>query len=355
MRLIRTPLINVCTFLSVAAFSQISFAQPAQIVLDQADDAFIVIERRGGEVVDAYSENPDLLEVIGQPDCVNSSDGTCDVIVRLHKDGPVNLMPYDSSGFLNYGQPIVNETANTMDIDLNLWGFNRFFIAGALTQKALSPELNGHVTQRQGFTEMFNRNVNGRDTYVEISIRFYNTQQFRPVVYQKFRLIVSATSSPYFLFGVNTPETYVTQDSNKGPISGNFSAAGELYGMGMTSSVWNSSTGHYAALRFFTNGESATDQGLDLSEFKTVKARIGCPAGLTYEVILGDGNHDSTQTWLGDIQCDDFVNDYTFNIPQGLNLTDIQTGIWFHLPIWKNPSNINYDVFLNVFEIVFED
>ena len=255
MRLIRKSLINIYTFFSVVAFSQMSFAQPAQVVLDQADDAFIVIERRGGEVVDAYSDNPNLLEVIGEPECPAFSGNFCSVTVRLHKDGPVNLMPYDSSGFLNYGQPIVNETANTMDIDLNLWGFNRFFIAGTLTQKALSPELNGHVTQRQGSTEMFNRNVNARDTYIEISIRFFNIQQVRPVVYQKFRLIVSATSSPYYLFGVNTPDTYVTQDSNKGPIAGNFSGGGELYAMGLTSYFWNRSVGHYAALRFFTNGE----------------------------------------------------------------------------------------------------
>ncbi len=355
MSLIKKSLINICALVSVTGFSQTSLAQ-AEIVLDQADNAFIVVERQGGKVVDAYSDNPDLLEVIGEPDCINSSAGTCDVIVRLHKDGPVNLMPYDSSGFLNYGQPLVNEAANTMDIDLGLWGGNRFFIAGALTQNALSPELNGHVTLNQGLTEMFNRNVNQRDTYVEISIRFYNiSPSHHPSTFQKFRVIVSATSSPYFLLGRNTPATYVTQDSNKGPISGNFSADGSLYGMGMTSFFWNQGSGHYAALRFFTNGENATDQGLDLSEFKTVKARIGCPAGLTYEVILGDGNHDSTQTWLGDIQCDDFVNDYTFNIPQGLNLSDIQTGLWFHLPTWKNPTNITYDVYLNVFEIVFND
>ena len=333
---------------------------PAKMVLEQSDNAYVTFKRsydatlQQHVIVDAFSHAPELLEVVGEPDCVNASAGECILTLRLHKNGPVNLNLYDTSGFLPYGVPIVDELNNEMSVDFSLWGFNRFFIASALTQHSNSPSIRGNVTRSQGSTELSNTNVNERDTYIEIKAEITHTFLGGQTsdAWQTIQLIASATDDKYILFGLNTPEEYITTDGNKGIAGGNFSVEKEFYAFRITH--WNDDqNGHYGALRFLTNGESDNDPGLNLEGYTTVTANLGCADGLVYEVFVGNSEKDSAQVFLDDIHCDGTNKDHTFTIPESANLSDIQTGMWFNLTTGKNPTNINYDIYMNVWSIEF--
>ena len=338
-------------------------AQTASIVLDQADNAYVTIKRdivpgtfvpgSGFDTVvsEVTANAPSLLEVVGEPVCDGPtvSAGQCNVILRLHKDGPVTLNAYDSSGFLPYGPGLTSTAEDTLSIDLDLWGFNKFFVGWGLKQPAfVANNPNAKFLESSGGIQLRNVNVNERDSYIEIEARISNNPEFK-TTYQNLHLVASATSDEYVLFGENSNRDYISVDGDKGTPAGAI-VNNSFYNF--TVDRWNQTGGNYAALRFLTNGSDAGDTGLDLTEFNSVTANLNCAAGSTYEVFVGSGAVDSSQTFLGEIHCDGVGREYTFNLPQATDLTDIQTGLWFHLPVWKNTS-VDYSIYMNVFGITF--
>ena len=138
---------------------------------------------------------------------------------------------------------------------------------------------------------------------------------------------------------------YGSADGNKGEV--NFLPLSDLLAFWVNN--WLVSPGHYAAVRLYTNGASELDPGLDLTGFTQAEITMNCEYGTVIEVFVG-GPADSSQSFMGDVVCDGSANTYTFNIPSSANLTDIQTGMWLHVPTWKNPT-INVNTWgINIFE-----
>ncbi len=104
---------------------------------------------------------------------------------------------------------------------------------------------------------------------------------------------------------------------------------------------WRCTDGHYADLRFLTNGSNVHYPGLDLSEYTTITVIMKCKPGMTVEAFFG-ASGDSEQEFLQDIHGDHRSHVYTWDI-SGLDRTNIQNALWLHVPTWKNERLSNHN------------
>ena len=146
---------------------------------------------------------------------------------------------------------------------------------------------------------------------------------------------------------------YAEATTNKGTVSVN-DINGVVLAWYLTQ--WSVASGHYADLKIFTNGTSKYDTGLDLTGASEVELKLQCQNDMNVEVFFG-GEEDSSQNYLGDINCDYNVNTFTYDV-SGLttDLTDIQTGLWLHIPTWKNGAiSQQYSLFMNIHKAIVKD
>ena len=339
----------------LSGFANYVFAQPAQFVIEQDDNAFViykkeVLESGATTITEVISPNPELMEYV--PDtasCFSTGVGSsCFINVRIKKTGPINFAPYDTS-FIPYGIGTVDTVTNTPSINFNLWGFNRFFIADLTTEPTDSPAVRGPYVR---FAGAEGSKVAETDEYIEnrVLLRIQPVSEGKTFEYETYQVLASGIPFPDGEIVVWDTELlgdgFASTDGDKGRVSA--MAAGEFYAF--ISDFWNQSPGVYAALRFFLNGTSEQDEGFDLTGFTTVEVTLNCIDGLVVEAFLGAG-FDSSQTFLGDIVCDGYLNTYTFSVPS-VDLTDIQTGVWLHIPLWKNTELDVFRVWMNVDSIV---
>ncbi len=345
----------VASALLIGGVASSANSQTAQMVISPEDNAYIsykkeVLADGVTHITEVTSPNPELLEYVpGTTSCFFTGFGSsCLLTVRLKKTGPINFTPYDTS-FIPYGIGTVDTETNTASINFNLWGFNRFFIADLTTQATDSPAIRGPYVQ---FTGAEGSKVDETDEYIEnrVLLRITPVAEGKTVEYETYQVIASGIPFPDGEIVVWDTELlgdgFAQTDGDKGRISAN--GVGEFYAF--ISDYWNQSPGAYAALRFFLNGTSEQDEGFDLTGFTTAEVTLNCIDGLVVEAFVG-ASLDSSQTFLGDIQCDGFLNTYTFDISNA-NLTDIQTGLWLHIPLWKN-TNLNvFRVWMNVDSVI---
>lgn len=348
MKKILAALITCSSLLAVSAFAQ----PPAIMVIEEDDNAYVEFKKEVGPsgftlITEVTSPNPEIMEFVpGSITCIQGS--ACFFNVRLKKDGPINFAPFDTS-FIPYGYASVDPVTNDASINFDLWGFNNFHIADIATIPALTPEA---ATTFSPFGAAEGSKAGETDEYIEIRVKIFTIENADPAIaeYQRYQIIASGITFPTGeltlwndgeFFGPN----YGSADGNKGQV--NFLPLSDLLAFWVNN--WLISPGHYAAVRLYTNGSSELDEGLDLTGFTESEITMNCEFGTVIEVFVG-GPADSSQTFVGEVTCDGLANTYTFNIPTNVNLTDIQTGMWLHVPTWKN-STINVNTWgINIFE-----
>ena len=328
------------TMLASAAVAQYT---PADMIITSADEYSVTFKKEyqtpgpyGGKswtITEVIENDVSKVEYVdGSLDCGISSY-YCFANFKIKKDGPVDFTNQGFIGGIAYGYADnVDEANDTAWINTQLW--TQFHIAEVLTRPVASASPRGNLA-RIGRAE--SNKVSETAEYIEVRtlIGLQSMDASDPAEYQNLHFIASGQAI-LKLFDVNElAPGYVTQDANKGQAFGFVSTNGFQGDYFWWNSDWNVSGGHYAALRFFTNGTSELDQGRDLSAYNTVTFEVECEAGWTIEVLMGSAQ-DSFQQFLTDVQCDGNNNSYTF--PVSGNRTDIQTGLWFHIPTWKNGS-----------------
>ena len=327
-------------------------ANVAQMVITTEDNAYVIYKKEvlaDGRtyVTEVTSPNPEILEYVPNTiDCFASGEltSTCLIRVRLKKDGPINLVPYDTS-FIPYGYASVDTVANTATINLDLWGSNNFHISDLVTQATDSPAIRGNFSTA---SPAEGAKYDETDEYIEVRVllRLSAVEPGKTTQFETYQVLASGIPFPEGEIVLWDDELlapgYAQVDGNKGRISA--MEAGSFYAF--ISDYWNQSPGHYAALRFFINGDNEQADGLNITGFTEVEITLNCLDGLVVEAFLGAGM-DSSQTFLGDIVCDGFLNTYNFSVPTA-DLTDIQTGVWLHIPTWKNSSVNEFRVYMNV-------
>ena len=344
-----------------AAFTAAATTASAQadLFMTAADDASIIVKREisGSDTTwSATSSTPDLMEVtlLG---CQFSFGTTyrCNFDYLLKTDNsnvPFNQYP-EISNFTPYGYAQISSPVPAIDVE-GIWSSTPIHVAVSLSEPATDINslntyipINSSDANAAAFVKPEQEGVAHKE-----SAGWFNFKDIAgaPVVYQKFLLLGSGINQglPLYKDGQALGPNYFEATSNKGVASVDNNNGAVLAWL---TDRWNQTGGHYTELRLYTNGTSRHDQGLDLNDYNTLTLRMQCTNTMNIELFLGTGE-DSSQNFLGDINCDTYTNDFTFDISGFNNLQDIQTALWFHIPTWKNPGLNEYRLFINVHESI---
>lgn len=334
--------------LFLVAFSMSTVFSQAVLLISDLDDYKVVVKRIQGGVPEITSPEPDKLLYVE-----NSfnwlSQGLAELKVRINKNGPVDLSMFHSIPAIAYGIASIDVETNTASIDLDLWGNNPFHIAEALTESSQDINTPGPYMQFPQFSSTLSAVTND---YIEVNVRVNLPALCEQCAYE-FREIHLLASGiiPTDLVIWDTEllgEGYAEADGNKGVTSAH--AAGEWYAW--INDNWKNSDGHYADLRFYTNGTRKDDPGIDLSEYTKLTVTMMGKNGMTVEAFMGAGESDSYQKFLQDIHCDDFTHTYEWDIT-GFDKTNIQNVLWLHIPTWKNTElGQEYRLWMNIDKVI---
>ena len=324
-----------------SVFASTALAQnytPAEMVITSADNYSVTLKK---EYIDSQFRSWTITDVIeNNPSSVEYVDGSLECILyycfanfKIYKKGSVDFSNQGYIGNLPYGYAdVADPVLDTAYINTQLW--TSFHIAEVLTQPSASE------TQRGPFDKIGRAESSKLDeTYDYVLIRtligLNAMEEGDPTEYQNLHFLASGQSI-FKLYDIDlVGEDYMGHDANKGTtyaFQTNDAFSGTFY---WGNSNWDLGTGHYAAWRFFTNGTSEFDAGVDLSSYNNITFDLECKPGWVVEVFVG-GGHDSFQHFLSDITCDGEENTYTYTLSG--DRSDIQTGLWFHIPVWKNTS-----------------
>ncbi len=331
-------------------YSLSTWGQSARMVIDSEDEAFVVFKKETSEagavsITEILSPNVDIIEYVdGTLECFEFSS-QCFFNVRLKKHAGINFGPYDLST-IPYGYARVDTLLNSAYIDLDLWGYTNFHIADLLTLPAETPEAS-RIFSSSPAAE--GSKVGETNDYLEIRVRVFLAPNLTSEAeYQRYQILASGVAFPSGVAnlwndGRFLGKNYYLAEGNKGQAFAN--PQSDLLNFWVNN--WNSVSGHYVALRIFTNGSSELDKGIDLTGFTQVELTMNCELGIVVEVFVGAGV-DSSQNFVGEIYCDDRMNTYNFSIPTGSDLSEIQTGLWLHVPVWKNPGIFPWGPYFNI-------
>ena len=352
-----------------------AFAQPATEFMDAYDMAAVTLKVEGLGTSDTTysmtSVNPDLLEYIdGTLSCNGAlSGGTnwCTFDVLLKTDNPsVPFGYYPEVDFTTpYGYVTITDPVAAIDVVLNSGPLS---LGDVITYSTTSPlttpgnyvPVNSQDAQslasvRPGYTGQAGKVISARFKFIPI--------EGESTIYQNFQILAAGQqldtcrefcNDELALYKDGEPlgADYFEADGNKGQISV-IDASSVLAWLADYWSVDNN--GHYADLKLYTNGTSRYDDGLDLTDYNSVDLTMQCTNNMTVEVFLGVGGDDSAQHFLGDINCGTTTESYTFDISGFSNKHDIQTGLWFHAPIWKNSAvSSEFRLFMNIHEAIIK-
>ena len=332
-------------------FAAVSTASAqVEIYMDADDDAKITMSKTdngdGTYTYAAISPNPSLVEV----QSMTCNGLGCSGFLLLKKDGPVDFSGYYHGPHTSYTYAYVDEN-NQIGIDFDKWTTTQLtHVHEAYTYASTDPNDETFVkggNSRAEINEVVDANT--------LKIRyFFQEQAMLPGVttqYQTMQLVGVGKKWIDIEIGddFKLPFDTVAHSANKGYTTAYFGAERWLW----TVEAWNYGTGHYADFRFLTNGDSRYDEGLDLSGYNTLEFQIDCELGATIEAFFG-GEDDSSQNFIGDIACDNSLQTKTIDI-SGFNKSDIQTGLWLHLPVWKNYNMGQfYRIYMNVKDVVLK-
>ena len=343
--------------ISTAASAQ-SFSKfgPAGMIVEDTDNYSVTLKKvkeanpylgRNWRVDEVITNDASKVEYVqGSLECLQFY---CWASFDIKKDGPVDLFKQGYAGGIAYGFADT-VTATHASINTTLWP--TFHIAELFTEAVSSPSQTGSYT-KSGRAE----SVKVFETYDFIRVRtligLTHMDTYTTLEYQNLQFLISGQEIlkvyDVDLLGLE----YTQHDGNKGNTWMYFLKPNEWEGTyHWYVNNWSTGTGHYGAFRFFLNGTEESDPGLDISEFNNISYGVTCEAGATFEAFVGSAM-DSQQQWLGDIQCTGAYQEFDVNI-SGMNRTDIQTGIWFHLPTWKNTNMAQEQhIWLEVDHVIF--
>ena len=302
------------------------FAQ-AEMFLFAEDEASITVTKTlledGTFSYESRADTPELLDinyVICQPTA-------CSFELVLKQNGPVDFTGFNVHKWTPYAYAGI--TSPDIAIDLDFFGITEILLADAYTFPSLDPNAHAEfVPVNIGNALASVISVEG--PYVTISgfFQLFDMLEGATEQYQTFQIVGSGIPwSPLFFARDFTPMA----SGNKG-----IATIENVYGnVSLVVDGWNSGGGHFAALSVLTNGDSPSDEGLDLSQYNMMDVSLSCTPGMVVEAFMGFGAYDSSQTFLADITCDGSDQTFTFDITAA-NRTDIQTGLWLHIPVWKN-------------------
>ena len=320
-------------------------AGTAEIFMSTDDRAILRLVRTdngdGTFTNQMVSPNPDLLEVETQNCFASAFGGGCNGTALLKKDGPVNLDGIPFSTETPYQKAEI--TSPTLDIDLSPGSiFENTLIQ---VHEGLS-EPNANPDATPVFKPFPSANIETivigvEDDFIRLSYTTSSDAQLPgvSVQYQDHYFVGAATRQPVDLELVDANGQlvnagYESHTTNKGhTLNVNQfvnTVAWDLFG-------WSTSGGHFAEWRFFTNGTSKFDTGLDLSGYSSIEFTMHCTNGMVVEAFLGTSD-DSSQNYIGDFNCSNGTQTFSYNIANAANVSDIQTALWLHIPTWKNPG-----------------
>ena len=101
-------------------------------------------------------------------------------------------------------------------------------------------------------------------------------------------------------------------------------------------SNWNTSTGNYTSLVALTRGTDRDSDGMDLSAYNNLDITYRCHQWATIEAFFGS-DKDSSQNFLGDLNCDTNWNTLTVDI-SAMDRSDIATALWMYAPDARNTA-----------------
>ena len=352
-----------------AALATATTATAQQEFLNLDDNAVVTIERQidasGNSTFSISSNNPALLEDNDNLSCEPllfehpRHDYQCRWNMTLKTDYPgvpfaqypdlnsvssryayvdgINPLPYIDFGPGGLWEGVDMHLAEVLtyaDTDAN--GFNYM--------PSAESNINIAMTTPPGAT--------GTDRQIIVTMAMDKALGTSLTQYQKVQLIASGIPADLDLYkdGELLGEGYFEAGGNKG---NNYADNNNGSVLAWITSYWNVSGGHYADLKIYTNGTSQYDQGLDLSDYNSLELTFQCTNTMTVELFLGTGD-DSSQNFLGDVNCGTMTESFTFDISNFNNLHDIQTALWFHIPVWKNTGLNEFSLFMNIHEAILK-
>ena len=324
MKTIYILILNVLFFAGIA-----QAAGPSQIFLNAQHDASFTVKKtklsNGTFSYQATANTPTLLDV-RQLMCTASQ---CNFTLVLKKNGPVNFDGYNISKNTPYGYATIVSPALSFDMDI--CGFSEIVLNEAYTYPTTNPSQRaGFVPTALGNAVTSVQSVSGNEIIIGGWFQLYNMLPNATSQYQTFQIIGAGIKyAPLRL--VHMPTEFNVADGNKGTstITTNY------VGKNWLVNGWNTGSGHYAAVRLFTNGASEEVPGLNLSGYNTVTVIMSCQNNVVVEAFIGNADFDSSQAFVGDIACDGQEHTYAWNI-SAYNRSKIQTGLFLHIPVWKN-------------------
>ena len=362
MKLLSKLLIGTALATATTATAQVEY-------MNLDDNAIVTIARtidaNGESTYSIINHNPDLLEDNGDLTCTpdlfpsERTDAQCRWHMTLKTDYPgvpFSQFPELNSVTSNYGYVDFIDPLPRVDLEQR-WNGVPSHLAEVITNA--NTDINAF-----DYKDISIANINiamltqpgvpGTDKEIIVTLAMDKPLETNITQYQSVQLIATGIAEDLELFkdGQALGENYFEATANKG-IASVIQSANPGGVIAWLTDYWNQSSGHYTELRMYTNGTSRHDQGLDLSEYNTVTLRMQCTNTMTVELFLGSGE-DSSQNFLGDINCDTYTNDFTFDISGFNNLQDIQTALWFHIPTWKNTGLNEFRLFMNVHEAILK-
>ena len=344
MKTVQGIILGFSVLASSAALAQ---EFPAELFMTADDEAAFTVSKT--QLVDGTFE---FDTVVHTPELLDLNWIFCDVDFcrfeyTLKTNGPVDFTGYNVTRNTPYGYAGI--TSPDIAIDFNIWGNTEITIQNAFTEVSTDPLVHAEfVDISRGNSLVSITGVDG--DFVTVSGFFEIFEQLPGVVtqYQTFQIVASGIQwSPLRLLSNFFPTTdYFSGDANKGTVTRSYDPIARAQEWVIDG--WNTGTGHYAAVRYFTNGDSQTDNGKDLSGYNILTVELACTDGMVVEAFMGSSSFDSAQAFLQDISCDGNFATYTWDI-SGVNRSDIQTGFWMHIPTWKNTGlgqaeTLNVDV-----------
>ena len=345
MKLVSNLLVGASLFAAVSTAS----AQ-VEIFLDAADQAKIVVSKTdNGDGTYSYgisSPNSSLVE----SESFACNGYTCGGFLKLKTDGPVDFSGLFLGPHVSYAYASV--TSPTIGVDYSLWQNTTLtHIHEAYTYANTNANSETFVSAQFGNSRADIVSFDGTTARIKYFFAEEAMLSGATTQYQTFQLVGVGKKWIDIELGddYRLANDTVVHSTNKGTTAANFAINRWLW----TVEGWSQSNGHYADIRFLTNGDSRYDDGLNLSGYNTLEFEIDCELGAVFEAFFG-GEDDSSQNFLGEINCDNSLQSHSFNI-SGYNASDIQTGLWLLLPEWKNYHMANfYRIYANVKDVVLK-
>ena len=343
-------------------------AQGSVTFMELEDNARVMVKRtvdgNGNSSYSISNANSALLSHNNDLSCNTNTntpigaDAHCSWTMTLKTDyAGVPFSQFDELNSVTSAYGYVDGVNPEPYIDLSptgLWAFNRTHLADVGTLASTSEtnfdwapssqtSINIAMTTAPG--------VPGTDKQIIVTMAMYEMMPGVTEQYQGVQIIASGIPNdlPLYQNGQALGPNYYEATGNKGQLS--------LTNPGILAwyvTHWSVSGGHYGDLRLFTNGTSRYDQGIDLSDYSSVEVTLQCSNNMVLETFLGTTD-DSSQNFLGDIQCGTQTQTETFNISGFNNLHDIQSALWFHAPTWKNGAVAGeWSLFINIHEAIIK-